>query len=70
MSIFDNEIFEESCPGCGKIIKKKVSWFKINNQVCPFGCGTTFETKTFRKRLEEQEKAFNNFAKSLKNLKF
>jgi len=35
----DDTVIELPCPNCGKEIKKPLSWFKNDGNVCPFGCG-------------------------------
>ena len=70
MNELDKLDMEIKCPTCGKKIKKTVGWFKKDGQVCPHGCGTTFETKQFTRDIKQAEDALAKFKRDIGKMKF
>jgi len=59
------------CPTCQRKVTKTVGWFKRTNQMCPHGCGTTFDTEgQFRSGIADAQRDLDKFKRELSNLKF
>jgi hypothetical protein len=60
MPFFDDLELEIRCPGCGKPIRQKASWFREEHQVCPHGCEAILNTEEFRWKIDEANRQFDD----------